>query len=92
MIAIADPPEVAQLLEHIRGHEIEMIMDIHASHVIQKVIMEQPPSIFGSIINRITSREKDFKKVILDKSGCRVVQMCLDRIVLMCQKSNRRYV
>lgn len=90
MISVFPTSKVKELLAQVHGHEIDMITDAHASHVIQKAIISQPPSVFGFIVNAITFREKHLKEVILNRYGCRVVQVCLDRIVPLCQKTHKK--
>ena len=88
MISIYPTSKVIELLSQIRGHEVELVTDMHASHVVQKIVTSQSATTFGFIVNALTSRERFLKEVILNKYGCRVVQMCLDRLVCISQKSS----
>lgn len=90
MISIYSTHKVNELLSLVHGHEVELIMDPHASHVMQKVVSTQPAKTFGFIVNMVTSQEKHLRQVIYSKFGCRVIQLCLDRLVEICQQSNTK--
>lgn len=84
-VLFAPADRVRRLLDTYSGIEGKIAKDQNANHIIQRVFENHSPVVYTLFVNAfvINSGVKD---IIEDKYGCRVVQVCLERLVDHCTK------
>lgn len=84
------------LLNTFADNEGRITCDQNANHIIQRVLDRHNPDVYASFIKALVV-SPGVKTIIEDKYGCRVIQMCLERIVAYCSDvsisfSDKKYI
>lgn len=85
-----------RLLNTFAKEEGKITCDQNANHIIQRVLDRHNPEVYGSFIKALVI-SPGVKSIIENKYGCRVIQMCLERIVNYCSdvsisNSDKKYI
>lgn len=72
-----------RLLATFAHNEGRIARDQNANHIVQRVLDRHIPDVYAPFIKALVI-EPGVKVIIEDKYGCRVIQMCLEKIVAFC--------
>ncbi|VDN04302.1 unnamed protein product [Thelazia callipaeda] len=71
-----------ELLSKLDGSECFLAVDSCATHVMQKLFALFPPTKYSFIVIALTLSKENFKQVVQNKYGCRVIQSALEELEL----------
>lgn len=86
-VSFASPEHVQRLLRMYSGHEGKIVKDQNANHIVQRVFEHHSPDVYSGFVNAFVANS-GVKDVVEDKYGCRVVQVCLERLVSYCVQAD----
>ncbi|OZC08707.1 hypothetical protein X798_04255 [Onchocerca flexuosa] len=69
-----------ELLNKLSGSECFLAVDSCATHVMQKLFALFPPTKYSFIVIALTLSKENFKQVVQNKYGCRVIQSALEEL------------
>uniref|UniRef100_A0A0R3RTG4 PUM-HD domain-containing protein n=1 Tax=Elaeophora elaphi TaxID=1147741 RepID=A0A0R3RTG4_9BILA len=69
-----------ELLNKLSGSECFLAVDSCATHVMQKLFALFPPTKYSFVVIALTLSKENFKQVVQNKYGCRVIQSALEEL------------
>jgi len=76
-----------RLLKAYVGHEVQIAKDQNANHIVQRILEKCMPDVYSPFMKTIVEKY-GLTPIIEDKYGCRIIQLCLERLVACCSSTS----